>query len=152
MYKNLIICFVLMCFFASCKKAYIGSKDKEVADVASSFAYNYFSVNIVEARKYVTSDSETWLRLFASNIVSDDINMINNSEDGVSVEITDVKYLSDTTAIVRCKVNNYLNNEDLCSRHYIADEGNFSLHLVKANNKWLVRMEGLLQNERQSLD
>lgn len=152
MYKNLIVCAVLMFFLASCDKMSVSSKDKAVADAARSFAYNYFGTNIVEARKYATYDSETWLRLYASNIVRDDIDMVNASDDDVSVEIMSVEHLSDTTAAVRCKVNNYLSIEDLNVKHHIADEGTFTLKLVYTDNRWLVRMEGLPQNERQSRD
>ncbi|MGN1375998.1 MAG: hypothetical protein ACI4V5_05525 [Prevotella sp.] len=152
MYKNLIVCIVLLCLTASCKKVSLDSEDRDIAEVAHSFASNYFGLNVVEARKYATYDSELWLRLYASNIAADDISMVNASEDDVSVEITDVERLSDTTAVVRCKVDNYLDIEDLCEKHHISDDGNFLFTLVRKGDKWLVRMEGLPQNERRSLD
>ncbi len=125
----------------------------QVEDTAGQWADAYFNCRLSEAQKYVTADSERWLRFVASNMTEGDVELLNARETGAEVEVTDVYVGSDTLATAMVRVAGWLSWDSIGRPGKMHNEdGSFLIDLVKRDGRWMVRMAGLPQSERQSRD
>ena len=59
---------------------------------------------------------------------------------------------NDTLRVVSLKVSNYVSSTLPAESAQLVDEGVFNITTVLRDGKWLVKMEGLPQSEKQSRD
>ena len=133
----------------ACSHAEIDA-DAAAKEQAQKFAEAYFNYDFVKARQFVTSDSEKWLRFAASNVVQEDVDLLNAIQKSASVEVTDCDYQNDSVAHVTLAVYNVVLKDSIGQPAYMAGEAEFALSLVKRNGDYQVRMEGLPRNGKQS--
>ncbi|MCH5307416.1 MAG: hypothetical protein J1E37_04995 [Prevotella sp.] len=129
--------------------------DKAAMMAAQRWSEAYFCYDFHEAEKYVTPESRKWLQFAATNATQDDINLINEKRPQVEAENVTRLYgeeTCDTLCIVKLRVKDYVKPALLGHSSTRADEGIFSITLVLVQDQWMVRMEGLPRNERQSHD
>lgn len=151
MIKVPVLTLLFVWFLCSCG----GTADDlnaEVASVGKEFAESYFNFELHRAGQLSTVDSEKWLRFYASNVSEDDMNVFMKNGDGASCANVDVNMLTDTTATVSCEMSGFLDNSSIDGVPHVASDGLFVFNLVMRNGRWLVKMEGLPQNERQNRD
>ena len=116
---------------------------------AQQFAEAYFNYDFDQARRFVTPESEKWLRFAASNVTQEDVDLINATSDQVSVAATDCQYQDDSTTCVRVIVYNAVLKGSLGRPAHTASEAEFVLTLVNRDGAYLVKLEGLPRNESQ---
>lgn len=109
-----------------------------VKDVTMDFAKAFYNLNLEKAQKYTTFSSKTFISLLASNIDQEDIEKIKKA-GGASVEIMDVVLENNgETAIVKCKITNYLKLNFIKGVSTIEKEFEKELNLIKYEDKWLI--------------
>lgn len=126
--------------------------DKKVREVASAFAEAYFNYDFEEALKWVTDDSEKWLRFAATNISQEDVDSLNAQMKAATVEADEVSYIDDETLTVGITVKDFLLKDTVGKPGHIENEAKYNLTIVKQGRKFRVRMACLPQNERRSHD
>ena len=125
--------------------------DDAVRQTAVSWAEAYFNCDFHEAEKYVTPESIKWLRFAASNVTEQELQLLN--ENNATVEAWDgFTIANDTICIVTLSVKNNLTNTPLRESPKLSEEDTFTVTVVKRDNQWRVRMEGLPRSEKRSLD
>ena len=130
---------------------YIGADpDGTIREQAQRFAEAYFSCNYAEACRLATPESEKWLRFAASNVTQEDVDFINAASETVSAAVTECYHENDSTARVVVTVYNGVLKDSLARPAYVAADAWFTLTLVNREGTYLVRMEGLPRNGRQS--
>lgn len=147
-----IYVFCLMAFFCSCSGSSDAGYDEEIVSVVDSFALNYFNLDIPSSVKFCTPESGKWLRFHASNVSEKDFAVLRQCPEPASYKIEDVDMLCDTSAVVTCSVSGFLETNGIEEAGTMTDNGLFRIPVVKRQGRWLVKMEGLLRNEKQSRD
>lgn len=128
-----------------------GDADAAVKERARQFAEAYFNYDFAGARRFVTPESEKWLRFAASNVTQEDVDLVNAvSPESVEMVATACQHEDDSTARVMVIVYNAVLKDSLGQPAHVAEEAEFTLTLVSRDGGYLVRMEGLPRNERQS--
>lgn len=117
---------------------------------AHNWAEAYFNWDFPEAANYVTTESERWLRYAASNVTEADLEQLRQLDTAITIEAVDMG--NDTSATATIRVTDFLRQDSIGRAGSRTAEGLFHILLVKRDNKWKVRMEGLPQSERQSHD
>ncbi len=142
---------VFLFFLASCMANRNGSEG-QLYEVADSFATNYFNLRYKNACKFCTDASHQWLRFAASNVKQADLDVIHNTEEPAQIEVNEVNYTSDSTALVNITVSNFLLMDSIESCGRMVKSAGFRLNAVIDQDKWLIRMEGLPQSGRRNHD
>ena len=149
--KNLVLLIFCTCFMAGCKE-----KEQDpyaiVKQQVSTFAEAYFNYEFETAREFVASESEKWLRFAASNVLQDDIDLLNARQAPATVSVESCERVNDSTVLATVKVNNFMKKDSIGQAGTIVDEALFKFLLVNREGKYYVRMEGLPRSERQSHD
>lgn len=142
---------IFLLFLASCMTNRNGSEE-QLYEVADSFATNYFNLRYKNACNFCTGDTHQWLRFAASNVNQADIDMLHKTDEPAHIEINEVNYTSDSTAVVNMTVSNFLKMDSIESCGHIVESATFRLNAVIDNNKWLIRMEALPRSGRRNHD
>ncbi len=122
-----------------------------VRQVAESWADAYFNADYHGAEQYATPESMKWLRFAASNTTKADLELLH--EQYASIESDDnIVYSDDTLSIVILTVSDFLAPTTLGDAPRRQDKGTFIVKVVKRDDSWYVRMEGLPRSEKQSHD
>lgn len=153
--RNAIIMFTVSACLSvtcSCSRDAMSQEMDEALKAADNFAGCYFNYELEATKDYCTPESVVWLSFLASNINQEDIDIINEQDKPATVETKDVEMTSDTTAVAICEVRNFLKLDTLGRPGEIASKALYPIPLVKRDGRWLVRMEGLLQSEKQNHD
>ena len=120
---------------------------------AKEWAEAYFNFDYKEALKYMTPESGQWIRFAASNISEEDISFIKEHGVETKINITDSQMSeNDSLCQTRIRVSDFIQLGMDPEESRVIDEADFLIQLVKRNDKWLVKTEGLPQSEMQSLD
>ncbi len=128
------------------------TSDGAIERTARDWAEAYFNYDFIKARKYTTAESCQWLNYAASNMTEGDISLWNEQDTPVEVSVTDVLEGNDTMAIAIVDISYWLAMDSIGQGGNIKRNGRFTLNMVKRNGRWLVKMAGLPQSERQSRD
>ncbi len=127
--------------------------DEEALRMAEKFGDAFFNCDFHEAAQYCTPDSKQWLQFAASNTTQQDLALLQQHEEGATVELEDVfSEANDTLRMVLLHVENHLSIPAIGDTATLVDESDFKIKVVKRDGEWLVKMEGLPRNERQSRD
>lgn len=144
-----IICLLI---FGSCTKHYQSEDEENIISVTDQFASNYFNFKLKEAIPLCTPESEKWIRFMASNIFQEDIDVINNNTKSTTHETDEVNYVNDTLATVKCDAYNVFKIDTIGHPGRISEHEVYNINVVKRDGKWLIKMEGPLQSEKQNRD
>lgn len=131
--------------FTSCDIGINGDEAAQKAAVA--WADAYFNCDFHEAEEYSTAESGKWLRFAASNVTEQDLQLLRERNAVVEAD----EYFpeaNDTLRVVRLTVRNYLAPKALGEASQLADVGHFNVTVVKRNDHWKVKMEGLPRSEK----
>ena len=120
--------------------------------MTDQFASNYFNFKLKEAIPLCTPESEKWIRFMASNIFQEDIDVINNNTESTTHETDEVNYVNDTLATVKCDAYNVFKIDTIGRPGRISEHEVYNINVVKRDGKWLIKMEGPLQSEKQNRD
>ena len=127
--------------------------DQESIEAAVCWAEAYFNYDFHKAEEYATPESGRWLKFAASNTTEHDLQLVQQNENGATVEVEDFfPEANDTLRVVSLKVSNYVSSTLPAESAQLVDEGVFNITTVLRDGKWLVKMEGLPQSEKQSRD
>ncbi len=144
-----IVCLLI---FYSCTEHYESEDEEKIISTTDSFATHFFNYNLKEAMPFCTPESEKWIRYKASNIFQEDIDVLRNQDEGATHKTDDITYVNDTSAIVKCHVYNVMKTDTIGKPGRISEHEIYNINLVKRDDKWLVKMEGPLQSEKQNRD
>ena len=114
--------------------------DADVKEQACKFAEAYFNYDFVKARRFVTPESEKWLRFAASIVTQEDVDLINATSETVSVSVTDCYHQNDSTARVTMTVYNAVVKDSLERPARMASETEVALMLVRRGDEYRVKM------------
>ena len=146
--------FFLFCaaiLMSSCD--FTSDHDQESIEAAVCWAEAYFNYDFHKAEEYATPESRRWLKFAASNTTEHDLQLVQQNENGATVEVEDFfPEANDTLRVVSLKVSNYVSSTLPAESAQLVDEGVFNITTVLRDGKWLVKMEGLPQSEKQSRD
>lgn len=151
MKKYALFCFLICSSFIGCHQLTGNTGDDSADRLLTDFATAYFNYDLVNAAKYVTPESMKWLQFLGTNITQDDLDLLNQTDEAY-VERIDHLSVDDTLRTAIVTVNNYFIIDSIEGKGHLVDSQGFQVMLVKRDNKWLVKMEGLPQSERQSHD
>lgn len=149
---NIIIIFFLFCIIVSCSDSSENKEKEDITHVTAEFASHYFNFDLNGAVSLCTRESGRWISFMASNIMQEDIDVLRSQDSGATYDIGAVTCVDDTSAVVECRVFNFLKIDTIGQAGKITRQATYEIPLVKRNGKWLVKMEGLLQSERQNPD
>lgn len=118
-------------------------EDQLIADV-DSFSMAYFNWRFTAASRYCTDSSSTWLRYAASQVTEEDVQALRMKEEGASCKHADIQYgSSDSTAVVKVKVKNFLPMDSIENNNTKADTASFLIPVVLHQGRWLVQLKAL---------
>ena len=141
-----ILILIIAVMLISCKNSQTAAEQS-----ALQWGEAYFNYNFFEAAKHATPESERWLRFAASNVTQQDLDAL--SSNGRAEVILDGYYAgADSTGIAYLRVNNWLCMDSIGSAGSRIGSCEFQVLLIKREGRWLVRMEGLPQSEKQNRD
>ena len=127
--------------------------DNEAIEAAVNWAEAYFNYDFHKAEEYITPESGRWLKFAASNATEHDLQLVQQNEEGATVEVEDFfPEANDTLRVVSLRVSNYVSSTLPAESAQLVEEGVFNVTTVLRDGKWKVRMEGLPQSEKQSRD
>ena len=149
--KRYSFLFMVLMMLVACGESKDGSED-QLMEVVDSFAVSYFNYDLMKAQRFSTVDSEKWLQFIASNIQQEDVDILRQQELPATVEIGEVNYTGDSSAIVNISVHNFLSMDSIGKVGRMTDEASFRLNAQISNGKWRIRMEGPLRSEKRSRD
>lgn len=149
-YFTLSTCVLIL--FYSCSNTPETKENEEITTVTDNFASCYFNFNFMKAKLFCTPESEKWLKFSASNITQEDIEILNNMPTGASCETGEIRHINDTSAMADCNVSDFLRIDTLGKPGEVIRHGMYKIPVVKRRGKWMVKMEGPLQSEKQSRD
>ena len=132
-----------------------GSRDgseEQLVEVADSFSVGYFNYDLQKAKRFSTNDSEKWLQYIASNIQQEDIDILRQQELPATVQVGEVSYTGDSSAIVDVTVQHFLKMDSIGKTGVMTDKADFRLNAHIHNGRWYIRMEAPLRSERRSHD
>ena len=141
---------LVLCLLTGLGAAGCTSEEEEQANSrAKEFAEDYFNLRFDEAYGNCTEDSRKWIAFRASNITEHDLEAVRSAPEGAYISSTECQQINDSTALVRCVVCQALAADSLeQQRGRIVPETAYLIPLRKEGRRWLVRMEGPLQNAK----
>lgn len=140
-----------LCLLATLLTSGCADNDNEAEHVAREWGEAYFNYDFRHALDFVTPESERWLRFAASNITQSDLDALQ--DNGQATVAIDGYYAgSDTTGTAYLNVSNWLCPDSVGRAGSVQELASFQVSMVNRNGRWMVRMEGLPRNERQSRD
>lgn len=126
---------------------------EDIKQEITSFSNYYFNYEYKNAIDYVTPDSRKWIIYVASNLSDDDIEALNTKTAPAVTEITDLTYNAyDSTGIVVVAVKNNMAFDSIGVTGHIADEQIYRIPFVRYENRWKIKMEAPLRNEKSDRD
>lgn len=140
-----------VCMLAACSRSSEAVKEAVTQDVIY-FAEPYFNYRFHSAAAFCTPESKKWIAFAASNATEADLDVLRSQAEGAEVGVSRIELTSDTTAMACVDVSNFLLADTIGRPARIEAEGRFRLPVVLRGGRWLVRMEGLPQSERQGRD
>jgi len=146
--KPLILCMSAL-LLISCGS--VSSDDHAAQQVAVNWANAYFNCDYFEAKQYVTEESKNWLNFAASNTTEADLQVLNH-QHAEAESNNDFPVANDTLRVVSLTVTDFLASTDLGDAPRQQEEGTFWITVVKRDDNWYVKMEGLPRSEKQSHD
>lgn len=144
-----VITYVVL-IILSCSSGMQTEEVDEVANAVDSFTKHYFNLEFEASQHFCTPESNIWLSFIASNINKDDINIMNRQEGPIETETDNIEFTNDTSATATCTVKNFFKLDTLGKPVRIIDKEKYLIDIVKRDGKWLIKMEGLPQNEKQN--
>ena len=147
--KGLLL--LVMATLIGCGESRDGSEE-QLMEVVDSFSVSYFNYDLQKAQRYSTVDSEKWLQFIATNIQQEDVDILRQQDLPATVEIGEVNYTGDSSAIVNISVQNFLSMDSIGKAGQMTDHASFRLNALIQNGKWRIRMEGPLRSEKRSRD
>ena len=132
---------IVMLNFVSCNHP---GSENSLTENADSFSCHYFNWQYQKTLRYVTPESEKWLKFEASQVHQVDVDMLKSMDEGVACEIGEVTYLDDDSlATVKVDVKNYLEKDTIGADSHIVEKATFVLNMVYKNDKWLVKLNSV---------
>lgn len=147
--KGLLL--LVMATLIGCGESRDGSEE-QLMEVVDSFSVSYFNYDLQKAQRFSTVDSEKWLQFIATNIQQEDVDILRQQDLPATVEIGEVNYTGDSSAIVNIYVQNFLSMDSIGKAGQMTDHASFRLNALIQNGKWRIRMEGPLRSEKRSRD
>ena len=123
-----------------------------IGSTAERWAVAYFNCNFKAAQELTVAEDCKWLQYAASNMTEGDVELLNAQEEAAEVSVTDIYEGNDSMASARIRVSHWLSMDSVGQPSSMMEDGVFSIDMVKRDGRWLVRMAGLPQSEKQSRD
>lgn len=144
-----IILLALTLTIAACSM--IQNNDEQASATAVEWGEAFFNCNYHAAEELSTPESRHWLQFAASNTTQQDLELLK--QHAAEVEATDFfPVANDTMRVIELVVRNSVKPTVAGEEPSQIDKALFHITVVKRNDRWQVRMVGLPQNEKQSLD
>ncbi len=146
---NKLCLLISLTFLSACSLA---DKDVAVKNASEQWADAYFNYNLDEANELTCDESRKWISFAASNVTTQDFEMLGERQERAAVVAEECHFGADTVAYVYLTVTNFLEPDTIGGAGKWTEEGKFMIELRKRSAGWQVRMEGLPQNGMQSRD
>lgn len=116
------------------------SEEKAIEQSAVSFAQKYFNLHYCQALSECTPESEKWVRLKASNITQEDLDILNTQTDSAACTVESIE-IDGNNAITIVEVRNFLNCDSIGKPGTICPNAKFKLTLKKIGKQWKVDIQ-----------
>ena len=110
---------------------------------ATGFVTAFYNFDFKRSLALCTDSSDQWLRLFAANLSEDDVEDIRALTSVPAIDRCKVTRQTGDSATVVCELSHVFLLDTIGSRGHMADEATVTLHLVKSEGLWKVRMADL---------
>lgn len=143
---SIIICNILLLVFTLCSFTVLASchseygDEKQLKESVDSFSTAFLNWRFVDALRFCTSESRQWLSYMASNIRQADIEALHCMSEGVSFDVDEINYSSDSTANVSVNVRNYMSMDTIGKSSHIVNDGRMVFGLVFRGSKWSIHL------------
>ena len=130
---------------------YSGASEGKLTQTVDSFATYYYNWQFHRALHFVTPQSEQWLRLCASQLTQEDVDLLNQQTEKPSYVIDELELIDDSTARVSITVHNYLLTDTIGQPARLVDKGSFILDAVytTAAQRWMIDLHDVLRNAKK---
>ncbi|MBO4486207.1 MAG: hypothetical protein J5734_03620 [Prevotella sp.] len=130
---------------------YSGASESKLTQTVDSFATYYYNWQFQRALRFTTPQSEQWLRLCASQLTQEDVDLLNQQTEKPSYVIDQLELIDDSTARVSITVQNYLLTDTIGRPARLVDKGSFTLDAVytTAAQRWMIDLHDVLRNEKK---
>ena len=130
---------------------YSGASESKLTQTVDSFATYYYNWQFQRALRFTTPQSEQWLRLCASQLTQEDVDLLNKQVEKPSYVIDQLELINDSTARVSITVQNYLLTDTIGRPARLVDKGSFTLDAVytTAAQRWMIDLHDVLRNEKK---
>ena len=148
-YTSLVLVLCLMFVVASCE--FHAGSSRQLKKEVDSFAVYYFNWQFYHAIRFVTPESEKWIRYAASQVHQADIDLLQQKDVPATCEINEIAYDDEhNTAIAHVTIHDYLRMDTIGKAATIVDAAQFRIPLTyyAATDKWVVEMNELLRPEK----
>ena len=143
----LMLCLVLV--VASCE--FHAGSSRQLKKEVDSFAVYYFNWQFYHAIRFVSPESEKWIRYAASQVHQADIDLLQQKDVPATCEINEISYDDEhNTAIAHVTIHDYLRMDTIGKAATIVDVAHFRIPLTyhAATDKWIVKINELLRPEK----
>lgn len=119
--------------------------DKDSSEIADSFATAYFNYDYHKSLKYVHPTSRKWIVYAASQVRQEDVDMLRSMAEPPTIEIEEHTRDKENDSLVHIivKVSNFFNMDTIGTSGHMVQDAKFSLPVLYAKGKWLVRLDEL---------
>ncbi|MBO4315724.1 MAG: hypothetical protein J5867_07175 [Prevotella sp.] len=145
----LFVALLGMLVFAACE-SHVGSSSQLKREV-DSFAVYYFNWQYHKAVRFVSPESEKWVRYVASQVHQVDIDLLRQKEQPATCEILSIDYAdNDSSAVAHVAINNFLRMDTIGRAASFVASADYDIPLVYdvENNRWKVLLQGALREKR----
>ena len=140
----MVLCFSLV--VVSCE--YHAGSSRQLKKEVDSFAVYYFNWQFYNAIRFVTPESEKWMKYAASQVHQADIDLLQQKELPATCEIKEISYDDEhNTAIAHVTIHDYLRMDTIGKAATIVDVADFDIPLVYMPQKdqWIVNLKECLR-------
>ena len=148
-YIMVFFCSIIM-LAGSCSQPAEEKEKNRIKSTADNFAENSFNFRLADSRMFCTEESAAWLSFLASNMQQEDVDILKAQDKGATCKALSINIINDTTATACYRVFNFMRIDTLGRAGKMTEQADYTITLVKRHSKWHVKMEGLLQSERQN--
>ncbi|MCH3980409.1 MAG: hypothetical protein LKE41_00530 [Prevotella sp.] len=118
--------------------------ERQLKENVDSFATHYFNWQFEQAIPYCTPTSKVWLQFAASNVHSEDIDVLRNRDEGASIELGEIHDTdNDSIAYIDLIVRNYVRMDTIGKPAQVIEEDQYSIPLLYQNEQWKVDLKGM---------
>lgn len=112
--------------------------EETIVERVDSFATHYYNWQYTDCIPYITEGSIKYLKYLATNVTQADVDLLRNSEQDATIEISDLRIQGDSIAFATIEVNDVYATDTIGHPAHKYDSATAELKLVKQGKMWFI--------------